>query len=181
MRKFALVSGFCFVALWILSICILSDFQWVNLLSLAKPKSTAELGDSLGLLNGLLSSIAIVLALLAVLIQSKELKDSTKAQNEQADSLKKQLDQQQAITGAQLKQAEAIAKQLEQQQISNRIVGLAARQRFLLSEMARMDLIIASNSGKDDLIGNSKKKKARLQKEAEQIDVEIAQILDKAQ
>ena len=107
------------------------------------------------------------------------MKDSTKAQNEQAESLKKQLEQQQLITDSQLKQAEAIVKQLEQQQISNRIVGLSARQRFLLSEMARMDSIIRSLDAGEDLVNNSKLKKSRLQKEAEKIDQEVESILDR--
>lgn len=180
MRTIIIFSATLFVGLWIASVYVLLGSDWTNFSSLTYPTSTSDLGESLGLLNGLLSSIAIVLALLAVLIQSKELKDSTRAQNEQAESLDKQLEQQQSITEAQLKQAEAIAKQLEQQQISNRIVGLSARQRFLLSEMARMDSIISSKSASEALIENCKKKKSRLQGEAEGIDVEIEGVLAKA-
>lgn len=177
MRTIVILSAILFVGLWTGSVYVLLEGGWANFSSLEYPNSTSDLGESLGLLNGLLSSIAIVLALLAVLIQSKELKDSTRAQNEQAESLKKQLEQQQSITEAQLKQAEAIAKQLEQQQISNRIVGLSARQRYLLSEMSRMDSIISSESAGEALIDNCKKKKSRLQGEAQGIDKEIEDVL----
>lgn len=177
MRSIVILSAILFVGLWTGSVYVLLGGEWANFSSLEYPSSTSDLGESLGLLNGLLSSIAIVLALLAVLIQSKELKDSTRAQNEQAESLKKQLEQQQSITKAQLKQAELITKQLEQQQISNRIVGLSARQRYLLSEMSRMDSIISSESASETLIDNCKKKKSRLQGEAKGIDKEIEDVL----
>lgn len=177
MRTIVIFSAILFVGLWIASVYVLLGAEWSNFFDLEYPASTSDLGESLGVLNGLLSSIAIVLALLAVLIQSKELKDSTKAQNQQAEALKKQLEQQQSITEAQLKQAEAIAQQLEQQQISNRIVGLSARQKFLLSEMSRMDSIISSESASETLIDNCKKKKSRLQNEAQDIDKEIEDVL----
>lgn len=180
MRAIVILSSIVFLGLWTGSVYFLLGGDWSNFFSLEYPGSTSDLGESLGLLNGLLSSIAIVLALLAVLIQSKELKDSTKAQNEQVESLNKQLEHQQSITGAQLKQAEAITKQLEQQQISNRIVGLSARQRYLLSEMSRMDTIISSDTAGDTLVDNCKRKKSRLQDEAQGIDKEIQDVLVQA-
>ncbi len=52
------------------------------------PKDTSELGGSLGILDGLFSTIAIFLGLIAVILQGKELKEQTKAITEQLDEQK---------------------------------------------------------------------------------------------
>jgi hypothetical protein len=129
------------------------------------PESTAELGDSAGILNGLFSSLAVVLALVAVLLQGKDLKESTAAQNAQAQSLAEQLENQKRVT-------KAIVEQLEQQQISNRIMLFQAQQQYHVSEMERMDSTlknIKDTKRSDNLFQNCVDKKKRHKAELEKI------------
>lgn len=70
-----------FVAIWIALggyLVGLYEVPWVTELlpSLTLPKSTAELGDSYGILGILLSSVALILALAAILVQSRHQIDS---------------------------------------------------------------------------------------------------------
>ena len=73
---------------WVILSWVLLGHADISWLTLSLPKTTSEFGDSVGILNGLFSAFAVVLALVAVLLQGRELKASTKAQNEQADALK---------------------------------------------------------------------------------------------
>lgn len=123
--------------------------------NLTLPKNTAELGDSLGVLNGLLSAIAVIFALIAILLQGKELKESTKAQN---------------------LQAKALTDQLKQQAISHRLNVLAIRLQYLRSEIDRMQQIIKSVDGDKDqakLFNNCVLKKKRYLDESEKINREM--------
>lgn len=181
MRVVTVLMAGALIGLWIVSVAHLTGYMDVAFIGLDLPASTAELGDSMGMLNGLFSSLAVILALVTVLFQSKELRDSTRAQNEQARALGEQLLHQRQMAMSQLKQSSAIASQLEQQQISNRIVGLASRQKFLLSEMSRMDMILKDIYGdrtKEELFNNCNAKKKKYQKEAQEIDVQIKSILN---
>lgn len=130
-----------------------------NSASYKLPSSTAEFGDSLGVLNSLFSSLAVILALAAVIMQGKELKESTAVQNHQT---------------------KALIEQLSQQTTSNRINTLSIRLQYLMSETERLQLIMAKIAGdfdKEELFNNCNRKKKRLQSEAEEIDSEMKSLL----
>ena len=143
---------------------------------LALPVTTTDFSESTGFLNGLFSSFAVVLALVAVLLQGRELKESTAAQNEQAAALKEQLLLQQKITIAQLERSEALANQLEIQQTANKIMLLQTKHNYHVSEMARMDSIIENikcTKREDNLFQNCVDKKATHKAEIENIQEKI--------
>jgi len=124
----------------------------------------------MGLLNGLFSSITVVLALIAIIYQNKELRDSIKAQDEKALALNKQLLQQQKYSEI----------QLEKQQISNKIIALAARQKFIISEANRLSETIIELHGsfeQKELFNNCVYKKSRLREEANKIDEDMKFLL----
>ena len=126
MRRVILLSVLIAVSIWLIWFLYLTGIlspSWLpaSLARLGRPGTTSELGDSLSLLEGLFSSVAVVLALVAVLFQSKELKESTKAQNEQAQALAKQLD----------RHDEALA-----------LNALTARVQFLTSEISWYETLI---------------------------------------
>jgi hypothetical protein len=149
------------------------DASW---LKLSLPKSTSEFGDSIGILNGLFSALAVVLALIAVLLQGKELKESTKAQNEQTDALKTQLGHQERLNNEQLKRSQTMMEQLEQQQMATRALILQAKQQYHSSEIARMDAIldkIDGNHDKSDLFESCRLKKKGHIKSINTIQVEL--------
>ena len=180
MKWLAIGFSIIVIFLWGYFLLMVTQYIPINIFTLALPKSTAELGDSMGILNGLFSSFAIILALITVLFQSKELRDSTVAQTEQAYALNQQLEHQQKMLSIQLQQSTAIVQQLEQQQISNKIVGLTARQRYLLSEVSRMDGIlkdIYGNMEKEELFNNCNAKKKQHQLELSEIDSTIKKLL----
>lgn len=137
-------------------------------LELTLPKSTSEFGDSVGILNGLFSALAVVLALVAVLLQGRELKESTKAQSEQANALKAQLKQQELINSEQFKRSQTIMGQLQQQQIATRVIILQAQQQYHSAEITRMDSIlekIEGNHAKNELFkGCLSKKKEHIER-----------------
>lgn len=170
MRFFIIISTLLFLSLWILSSLYYIGVIEIPFLTLKLPNSTAELGDSMGLLNGLFSSITVVLALIAIIYQNKELRDSTKAQDEQAIALNKQLLQQQKYSEI----------QLEKQQISNKIIALAARQKFIISEANRLsETIIELHDSfeQKELFNNCVYKKSRLREEANKIDEDMKFLL----
>lgn len=170
MRFFIIISTLLFLSLWILSSLYYIGVIEIPFLTLKLPNSTAELGDSMGLLNGLFSSITVVLALIAIIYQNKELRDSTKAQDEQALTLNKQLLQQQKYSEI----------QLEKQQISNKIIALAARQKFIISEANRLsETIIELHDSfeQKELFNNCVYKKSRLREEANKIDEDMKFLL----
>ena len=95
-----------------------------NLEKLTPPTTTTELGDSLSILDGVFASIAIVLGLIAILyqgkelkIQGEELKNSAIAQKEQVEAMVTQTEQQKTTN----------ALQSYQQEMSNKLAGYTAR------------------------------------------------------
>lgn len=164
MRMLVLFLLFIMVGLWaFLNIHLLGigsiESIYPAIMSLDLPSNTAELGDSLGILNGLFSSLTIVLALVTVLLQGRELKESTGAQNQQAM---------------------ALLEQLEQQNISNKLNVLSIRLQFLINEIDRLQGIldkIDGNFEKEELFSNCNKKKKGYQKDAEEINEKIQEII----
>jgi hypothetical protein len=123
MRTIIFLTIFSFLLLWIglaafLTGYIPAEYLPENFRQLTLPKSTTDLGDSLAILDGVFTSIAMVLGLIAILLQGKELKESTKAQTEQAHSL---------------------SIQINQQNSSNILGAYAARLQFLLTEVERLE------------------------------------------
>lgn len=137
------------------------NVEWIPdpIKKLDLPVNTAELGDSLGLLNGLLSGLTVIFALIAVLIQGKELRKTSKAQQLQATVL---------------------LEQLRQQDDSNYLSVLSVRLQFLLSEISRMDLVLNDIQGemeKRELFTNCNAKKNRHIDEVRLIDHEMESLL----
>jgi hypothetical protein len=127
MKLYVAIVFFIFVLLWIISIALFSGMlapAWLPeaLLKLTVSSSFEGLGNAMATLDGLFSSIAIVLGLVAILFQGKELKASTDAQT---------------------LQAEALTKQLAQQEESNRLGAFSARLQFLSAEIEHMENKIA--------------------------------------
>ena len=156
-----LISLTLFTSWLLLSYFLLGhmDASW---LQVKLPESTAELGDSLGILNGLFSALAVVLALVAVLLQGRELRASTKAQNEQAEALKAQLIHQEKINEEQLRRSQTMIEQLRQQQIATQVITLQAQQNYHATEIARMEAVLEKLEGnheKAELFNNSLNKK----------------------
>ena len=117
MRVTIFISLVIALVVWIGFTLILAGVISIEFFHIELPKNTAEFGDSMGLINGLFSSFAVILALVTVLFQGKELRESTLAQEAQAQALRHQIEQQQKLVTAQLQQSKAISEQLEQQQI----------------------------------------------------------------
>jgi len=70
-----------FLGLWLFFIAYLAGyiptyFFPQNFSNLTLPATTTQLGDSLSILDGIFTSIAILLGLIAILLQGKELKES---------------------------------------------------------------------------------------------------------
>jgi len=123
------------------------------------PTDTSQLGDSLGIINGLFSAVAVIFALIAILLQGKELKESTKAQN---------------------MQALALTDQLKQQDLSNKLNVLSVRLQYLRSEIDRMQVIINSvegNTEQSDLFNNCVAKKNRYLKDSEKINLQMEKLM----
>lgn len=182
MRIFLITSTVLILSLWLLISLFCLGIIDIPFIALKRPETMSGLGDSMGLLNGLFSAITVILALVAIVYQSKELKDATEAQNQQAQALSEQLGYQQKITQIQVEQASALTQQLEQQQISNKIVALATRQNFIISEASRLSDVIDSLYGKfekEELFNNCVNKRKSLMDEAKEIDEEMKQLLDK--
>ncbi|GAB6069905.1 hypothetical protein JCM30760_10020 [Thiomicrorhabdus hydrogeniphila] len=167
-----------FVVLWALAIAYFSgglSLIWLpeSITKLSLPASTADLGNSLTVLDGLFTSIAIVLGLVAILFQGKELKASTDAQT---------------------LQAKALTEQIKQQEASNQLGAYSARLQFLSSEIEHMenrvpDMVLKAESLKqsnkpDDaseqwkLIKNTRAKIERFRKQANEIDTHIQSLLE---
>ena len=147
---------------WLALSVVLLGWVSVETFTLTLPNSTAEFGDSIGMLNGLFSSFAVLLALVAVVLQGRELRASTDAQNKQAEALRKQLDTQKKINEQQLVRSQTMIDQLRQQQLANEVVVLQAQQQYHASEIARMDAIldkIGGNREKSDLFESCVSKK----------------------
>jgi len=175
MRSIVLLTFFTFLLLWVglavfLTGYISTEYLPENLRQLTLPKSTADLGDSLAILDGVFTSIAIVLGLVAILLQGKELKESTKAQTEQAHSL---------------------SIQINQQNSSNILGAYAARLQFLLTEVGRLeeqiDKLVTQANSEDDcekknekwkIIKNSRNLQISYRDQAKEIDSKIQDLLN---
>lgn len=164
MRIFIAMITVMIMACWVGLFAILLGWIELEWLVLRLPGSMAEFSDATGVLNGLFSSFAVLLALVAVLLQGRELKEATMAQYEQAASLNAQLECQQSVT-------DAIIEQLKEQQKSNAILLFQVRQQYHLAEVERMDGIldkIKNENRSDNLFQNCVDKKSRHKK---QLDV----------
>ncbi len=180
MKLLILLVAVSILGCWFALSGFLLGFIHIEGVNLTLPQTTAAFSDSTNVLNGIFSSFAIVLALIAVLLQGRELKESTAAQNEQALALKQQLQLQQKITTAQLKRSEAIANQLKIQQNANKIMLLQAKQQYHVSEMDRMDVVIDNIKGtkrNDKLFQNCVDKKARHKEYLEEIQEKLDELM----
>lgn len=167
-----------FVGLWLGLMAFLTGsmpMTWLptGFSSLELPKTTDALGNSLTILDGLFTSVAIVLGLVAILFQGKELKASTDAQT---------------------LQAEALSLQIKQQEASNKLGAYSARLQFLSSEIEHMEnrvpdmvnkaeFLKQSNKQDDtskqwELIKNTRTKIERFRKQANEIDTHIQSLLE---
>ena len=166
-----------FVSLWMVVIALLLGeipATWLpkSFLNVAFPESFADLGNAMTTLDGLFSSIAIVLGLIAILFQGKELKESTNAQ---------------AI------QAAAMTQQIQQQTAANILSAYSARLSFLSADIELMEVKIndmvkrvkseelKSEQEKSELweiIKHTRRKQQRYRKEAEYIDSRVQKLLE---
>lgn len=166
-----------FFLLWVASIAFFSGLiqpEWLpdGLIKMSRPSSFESLGDAMATLDGLLSAIAIVLGMIAILFQGRELKASTDAQALQAD---------------------ALSKQLAQQQASNRLGAYTARLQFLNSEITYLEAKITSMLEQDvelkmkgdkeklselwNIIRSTREKVGRYREQAVDIDKKIQTLL----
>lgn len=174
MRTIVFLTFFTFLLLWVglaafLTGYVPAEYLPENLRHLALPESTTDLGDSLAILDGVFTSIAIILGLIAILLQGKELKESTKAQTEQAHSL---------------------SIQINQQNSSNILGAYAARLQFLLTEVERLEeqidkLVTQANAEENNekknkwqIIKNSRNLQKKYRDQAKEIDSKIQDLLN---
>lgn len=178
MRIFIVAVLIAFIVFWLLAIGLFSGVipsHWLPsfLASLSRPDSFSGLGEAMGTLDGLFSSIAIVLGLIAILLQGKELR---------------------AATEAQALQAKALTEQICQQQASNRLGAFTARLSFLSAEIEHMENKIFTmveqvetpkeNASKEaiaelwGIIKNTRNKQKRYRMQAEEIDLLIQRMLN---
>jgi hypothetical protein len=154
-KLFILIVSVIVLILWVG--CLLLFLGHIPLISdeflkISLPSTAAELGDTFGVVNGIFSGVAVVLALVAILIQGKELKASTRAQNEQAKALDETV----------------------------KLNALALRLQYLLSEVERMDRMlkdISGDSSKANLFDHGAEKKAKFLKEAREIDKRMQSLI----
>lgn len=174
MRKTTLFASLFFVGLWVIFALYLTGAyqpEWLpsNIKVLSRPKSTAELGDSFAMLDGLFSSIAVVLGLIAILLQGRELRAATQAQTNQVI---------------------ALTLQIKEQESSNKLSAYAARLQYLIAEMERLDSQIDklrkeaevlpsgdAKSEKWEIIKNSRGLHGAYKKQAKDIDQKIQELL----
>ncbi|MDQ6962581.1 MAG: hypothetical protein Q9M28_08650 [Mariprofundaceae bacterium] len=149
MRLLIAIIALFVIGIWVFLAYFLMGEINIPHISLALPKSTESFSNSTTFLTGLLSSFSVILGLIAVLLQGKELKESTSAQRAQATALEKQSESQQKVLASQLDRSEAMVKQLEQQATANRILILQAKQQYDSSEVSRMDSILNQLKVKD--------------------------------
>lgn len=167
-----------FVALWLAAIAMFSGIiptDWLpdSLATLKVSNSFEGIGNAMATLDGLFSSIAILLGLVAILLQGRELKASTQAQTEQS---------------------EALSLQISQQEASNKLGAYSTRLQFLSAEIEHLEHRVPTmlkkaenhkSKGESDkaketwkLISNTRQKIERYRKDAEKIDEKIQAILD---
>lgn len=170
MRGIVIIALVLCLATWFGFTLVLSGFIPTKQLAvffpnLILPKTTGELGASLTIVEGIFSSLAVVFALVAVLLQGKELKKSTDAQRSQAGVL---------------------SAQLNQQTQSVRLSAYSARLQFLVAEIDRLNeqiqrLVVEAESEiepdrkseKWEIIRNSRALHGRHREQARAIDESI--------
>lgn len=175
MRIVVLLTFLLFFLLWAALAAFLTGYIPIehlpeNLRHLTLPSSTDDLGDSLAILDGLFTSIAIVLGLIAILLQGKELKESTKAQTDQAY---------------------ALSMQIKQQHSANCLGAYSARLQFLLTQDDRLEQQIdklvtevrneqnaESKAEKWKIIKNSRNLQCAYREQARDIDSKIQNLLN---
>lgn len=104
-----------------------------QLRGLGLPTTLPELGDALAITDGLFTTIAISLGLIAILLQGRELKASTDANAEQA---------------------KALWLQMKQTQEANRLNALTARLQFLTSDNERLERQVMRLRSQIDELGS---------------------------
>lgn len=129
MKKLILLFAISLFSMWLISGFFLLGLLPIPFANLTLPNSTSDFGNSMGIINGLLSAITITIALAAVCYQSKELRESTKVLNDQTESL---------------------VDYLKQKQISNKIIAISTRQSFLSNEIHRMDTTMSDIKGQTE-------------------------------
>jgi hypothetical protein len=174
MKTTVLVFALCSALLWLALGAYLvgaHEAEWIAkyFSNLKRPTSTAELGDSLAILGGLFSTVAVVLGLIAILLQGRELRLSTMAQTQQSA---------------------VMTQQIKQQIQSNVLAAYAARLQYLRSEMERLDAQIeklvpianqlpngADKTEKWDIIRNSRNLFTDYKNQAKAIDGKISSLV----
>ena len=148
-----------FLAAYLVNYIHISSFLPQGVTNLTLPKSTEELGGSLSILDGLFSSIAIVIGLVTILYQSKELRETTRA----------------------------LSVQIEQQNRANRLSAYTARLQFLLGETDRLtndinrllhELESTTDKQKSSILTNTIEKRRKYRYEAEKINKILATQLE---
>lgn len=178
MKLYVTLVFILFVALWLTAIALFAGMipaDWLpdSLAGMAVSESFEGIGNAMATLDGLFSSIAILLGLVAILLQGRELKASTQAQTEQS---------------------EALSRQILQQEASNRLGACAARLQFLSAEIEHLESRIPGMKEQADsckqnqkldkadelwnIIKNTRGKIERYRKEAESIDQKIQSLLN---
>ncbi|HZJ95824.1 MAG TPA: hypothetical protein VFD11_09780 [Thiopseudomonas sp.] len=177
MRIYITLVFAAFLLVWLVSIALFAGaipYEWLPefLTELELPSNFAHLGEAMGTLDGLFSSIAIVLGLIAILFQGRELK---------------------ASTDAQALQAQALRQQIAQQEASNLLGAYSVRLSYLTAEIEHMEKKIpemverADNQKQNgetqkaaelwEIIKRTREKQQRYRKQAEDIDARIQQLL----
>lgn len=177
MRIYITLVFAAFLLVWLVSIALFAGaipYEWLPefLTKLELPSNFAHLGEAMGTLDGLFSSIAIVLGLIAILFQGRELK---------------------ASTDAQALQAQALRQQIAQQEASNLLGAYSVRLSYLTAEIEHMEKKIpemverADNQKQNgetqkaaelwEIIKRTREKQQRYRKQAEDIDTRIQQLL----
>ena len=177
MRIYITLVFAAFIVLWLLTIALLTGVipnAWLPdfLTQLELPNSFALLGEAMGTLDGLFNSIAIVLGLIAILLQGRELKASTDAQTLQADALR---------------------KQIEQQEKANCLNAYSVRLSYLTAEVEHLEKMITEmleqtthhkNNGNKEKVGElweiikrSREKQQNFRRQAQEIDAQMQQLL----
>src|SRR5690625_3955606 len=177
--RIRIISALLFFLLaWAASIMLLSgilEASWLPdaIAGMRLPASFAELGESMGLLDSLFASVAIVLGLVAILFQGREIK---------------------ASADAQALQAAILSEQISNQEYSNRLLAYSTRLQFLTSQIEYLEesngdiwerQIPAKERQGDaeevkklkDIVMSVRKKIRRYRKEAEEIDQDTKLLL----
>jgi hypothetical protein len=162
MRSVTAIVVLLFLGLWGFSLAVFSGSTLTESFNqffptLKLPDSTATLGDSLGVFDGLLSSVAVLLALLAVVLQGRAL-------------------QQQNLQHERALKVSAISTKL--QFLNAEVVRLGVQADSLEIQIERLQ----DGEKKTDLfkiLRNSRNKQIRLREESEQANDQLTALLER--